>query len=139
MVSFFHVVDVQFVSELCQDGPWNITITMRGPNKSVQVLGTLEGKGKRKMAPAFQSSCKSIRRTHAFLEEKDADVSEPVGSQNSPVTGGHMCRGEWVTDSRVEPPDDFRCHDGDIFRCPQTVPQCGDDWDDTQVVEDDCV
>ena len=122
----------------CQDGPWNITITMRGPNKSVQVFGTLEGKGKRKMTPSFQSPCKSIRRTNAFLEEKDADVSEPVGSQNSPVPGGHMCCGEWVTDSQVEPPDDFSCHDGDD-EIPQTKPQYGDDWDDTQVVQDDCV
>ena len=92
----------------CQDGPWKITITTRGPNKSVQVFGTLEGKGKRKMAPLFQSPCKSIRRTNAFLEEKDADVSEPVGSQNSPIPGGHMCCGEWVTDSQAEPPDEFQ-------------------------------
>jgi hypothetical protein len=49
-----------------------------------------------------------------------------------------MCHGEWVTDSQVEQPDDFRCHDGDD-EIPQTVPQYGDDWDDTQVVEDDCV
>ena len=52
---------------------------MRGPNKSVQVFGTLEGKGKRKTCPSFQSPCKSLRRSNAFLEEKDADVSEPVG------------------------------------------------------------
>ena len=58
---------------------------MRGPNKSVQVFGTLEGKGKRKTCPSFQSPCKSLRRSNAFLEEKDADVSEPVGSQNSPL------------------------------------------------------
>lgn len=107
---------------------------MRGPNKSVQVFGTLEGKGKRKTCPSFQSPCKSLRRSN----EKGADVSEPVGSQNSPVPGGHMCHGEWVTDSQVEPPDDFCCHDGDD-EIPQTVPQYGDDWDDTQVVEDDCV
>ena len=91
----------------CQDGPWNITITIRGPNNSVQVFGTLEGKGKRKMAPSFQSPCKSLRRMDAFLEEKDADVSEPVGSQDSQVPGVHMCHGEWVTDSQVEPPDDI--------------------------------
>ena len=95
-------------------------------------LGLLEGK--RKLAPSFQSPCKSLRRTNAFLEEKDAHVSEPVGSQNSPVPGGHMCHGEWVTDSQVEPPNHFSCHDGDD-EIPQTVPQYGDDWDDTQVVE----
>ena len=95
-------------------------------------LGLLEGK--RKLAPSFQSPCKSLRRMNAFLEEKDAHVSEPVGSQNSPVPGGHMCHGEWVTDSQVEPPNDFSCHDGDD-EIPQTVPQYGDDWDDTQVVE----
>ena len=31
----------------------------------------------------------------------------------------------------------FSCHDGD-GKIPQTVLQYGDDWDDTQVVEDDC-
>lgn len=102
------------------------------------MFGTLEGKGKRKMAPPFQSPCKSLRRMDGFLEEKNADVSEPVGSQNSPVPGGHMCHGEWVTDSQVEPPDDSKCDDGDD-EIPPTVLQYGDDWDDTQVVEDDCV
>lgn len=33
---------------------------------------------------------------------------------------------------------DFSCHDGDD-EIPEAVPQYGDDWDDTQVVEDDCV
>lgn len=101
------------------------------------MFGTLEGKGKRKMVPPFQSPCKSLRRMDGFLEE-NADVSEPVGSQNSPVPGGHMCHGEWVTDSQVEPPDDSKCDDGDD-EIPPTVLQYGDDWDDTQVVEDDCV
>ena len=95
------------------------------------MFGTLEGKGKRKMAPPFQSPCKSLRRMNAH-------VSEPVGSQNSPVPGGHMCHGEWVTDSQVEPPDDSKCDDGDD-KIPPTVLQYGDDWDGTQVVEDDCV
>ena len=68
MVSFFHVVEFNLFLNSChQDGPWNITITMRGPNKSVQVFGTLEGKGKRKtcpsVSPSFQSPCKSLRRT----------------------------------------------------------------------------
>lgn len=67
----------------------------------------------------------------AFLEEKDAHVSEPVGSQNSPVPGGHMCHVEWVTDSQVDPPDDGICRHVDL----DIPPTLALDDDDTLVVD----
>ena len=126
-----------------QDGPWYVQIRLRGPDKVVRVTADLEGKPKRKIATpeAHVSPCKSLRRSNAFLEE--SHVSQETNFANIP--GGHMCHGEWVTDSQVHPnwfdflgtqhdDHDEEVHQTPDEQVPETLPR-DDDIPETLVVD----